>query len=169
MKRVVLIVMAVFFGVTNVVAQQPDSVKFETFNARIDSLQTKLDKLQADYDYLSCEYEITRLDNQLRLFINQIKLASHSLEIVYYHTRFDVDLYLVHKKEYESSVRLFNTFIESIASTKTSIFMKTVSSKFSEKENQNLKNLCDILDASVQLADETLKGYKIVVDMYKSR
>ena len=168
MKRVVLIVMAFFFGVTNVVAQQPDSVNFETFNARIDSLQAKLDKLQANYDYLSCEYEINRLDNKIDALISNISSSISRLQITYYHSRFDVDLYLSYKLSYEEGASLYSTYVLSIASIRTLVSSRILRCNFSNNDCDELYSSLRMLDEKEKYVEKLLNIEKDLLDAWKS-
>ena len=167
MKRVVLIVMAFFFGVTNVVAQQSDSVKFETFNARIDSLQTKLDKLQANYDYLSCEYEITKLDNQLNIFANELSIKSNSMLINCYHSRFDVDLYISYKDNYDACNDYLDVLKSSVLKVQQLVFVKIMNLNFTEQERDLLSHKSASFDLAIRKLEKSLEYYKMTIDIYK--
>ncbi len=169
MKRVVLIVMAFFFGVTNVVAQQSDSVNFENLNARIDSLQTKLDKLQANYDYLSCENKINRVRFELLDKYHEIKISANNLQIEYYHNGFNEDSYILHKKYYDSIFSSVNQYRLNVEFIKASVLVETMLPKFSDAENQYLKFLCNNLDVYMQAVEDVLNAYKSILDIYKSK
>lgn len=166
MKKFVLIVLVAILGALNANAQEVDSLSSEQMTI-VDSLSMKLAKLQHDYDFLKCDYELNQLKHELSIFDNELSIKSNAVLISYYNARFDVDLYLAYRDNYNSCVALFDSLKESVRRKK--LLFAVASWNFSDLENEYLNNGCDLLDKQLAHIQSSLDYYKIVIDTYKKK
>lgn len=169
MKKVIFSILVAFMGIMSVTAQEQksDSIQSNSIYAYVDSLSVKLEKLQHDYDFLYCNYKLEDIQNDLTDLANNINIKSNAVLIDCYHGRFNVDLYIAYRDNYDSSVDLFESLKETVASIKALVALKMLSSNFSEDEIKLLGHCFDVLDKGLVSSESALNYYKTVLGMYK--
>lgn len=162
MKRLVVILIALIVAI-NVNAQE--NSQSEDLNARIDSLTTKLNQLQHDFDFLDCRYLIDKLANEIKGFGTDIEVRSHSISLdrVYLSP-----LYESYKRYYDATIETLNAQKSNVEQLKALLFLKLVTSNFTEKEQELLNSSMKLLDKALTSAEASLDLLKDALDGYKA-
>ena len=163
MKRTFILLVMTF--VLMICHAQKDN---RTIEQRIDSLEIKFNKLQHDYDYLSCKFELTVLSNSLNILVNEIRSKTNSILIDCFHGEYNAQKYQLYKADYESFIELLKMQEININLTKNVILDKIEMSMFYEHENDRLKTLFNLIDASLSNAKTSLKLYDSFIGVYRT-
>lgn len=167
MKKLLLLI--VFIGsVLQAYADGIDFPQVKSAATTIDSLTSKLEKLQHDYDYMYCDYQAFRLKKDLSDLDNSISISSNSILINVYNSRYNNDLYKVYSENYTSCCDLLESLKRNIESTKTLVFLKILTSGFTEQEIEVLTNSFTVIDNTVTKVQRSLDYYDVVLKAYKS-
>ena len=164
-KFFVLIVLCILS--MSVSAQEIDSLQVKSDTISIETLAARLDKLQNDYVFLNCRYQLSADQYDLAIFANKLDIKSDGLLINYYHSRYNVDMYISYRENYNKSVQMFNALKDKVTSTKTLIALYILTSNFSEEELSVLRSGCASLDSSLNIVQGALDYYQMVIDIYK--
>ena len=167
MKKLTLVILLAFMSVISATAQEADSLQIQHNEVIADSVTiNKLNRLQRDFDFLNCHFTVTKLKNELSSFVQGIKISSLKAEINCHHGVFNYDLYKAYKEDYNVSVSLLESYKDNIASTKTLVSLIMLTSNFTEEETDLLTRTCDMFDRQIVSAENSLKVYELVIDMY---
>jgi hypothetical protein len=167
MKKILVTILLAFFGVINVNAQEIDSLQIKSDTISIETLVARLDKLQLNYDFLNCRHQLSADQYDLAIFANKLDIKSNGLLINCYHSRYNVDLYISYRENYNKSVEMFNALKDKVTSTKTLIALHILTSNFTEEELGVLRSGCASLDSTLNIVQGALDYYKLVIDIYK--
>ena len=166
MKKVALFILTMLCCVLNTNAQEIPTSQTDSNKAIIDSLSFQLNKLQRDYDYLRCEFDLKDLKNEVEIFCNKINISSNAVLLHCYNSGFNYVLYSAYEDNYEASIKAFESLKNAISAAKAFVAMKMMVSDFSEEEINLLQQLFDHSDLQINSAEQALKYYKVVIDMY---
>ena len=166
MKKLLLLI--VFIGsVLNAYADGTTFPQLQTAAVSIDSLTSRLEKLQHDYDYMYCDYEAYKLNKDLTDLDHSIDIAINGIRIDIYHTRYDKELYEVSLENYSASCVLFESLKGKVESVKTLVFLKILTSGFTDEEITILTTSLNIIDNTVSKVQKALNYYDVVLKAYK--
>lgn len=167
MKKLLLLI--VFIGsVFNAYADGTAFPQIQTAAVSIDSLTSRLEKLQHDYDYIYCDYQTFRLKKDLTDLDHSISISSNRILINVYNSRYNNDLYKVYSEDYTSSCDLLESIKSNIETTKTLVFLKILTSGFTEQEIEVLTNSFNVIDNTVTKVQSSLDYYDVVLKIYRS-
>ena len=168
MKKILFTILISIFGVMSSKAQEIDSLQLKSDSITVESLAARLDKLQHDYDYLYCENKFNCIQYEIKIFANNVSIESNSIRTFYFNNQFSVALYNSYNRGYEAKMKLYDTFKNSLAYTKSIVNLKIASSNFSDKEITYFNDYAVYLDSCLSSAEEALVHYKAGLDAYRS-
>lgn len=135
----------------------------------IDSLSLRLNKLQHDYDFMYCDYELHKLIMDLKDLAHSIDISSNGVIINVYNSRYDRKLYNAYLSNYNSDCALFDSLKEKIEAVKTAVFVRMMTSVFTDKEQSVLTKSFDVVNKAVMKVDSSLDYYDIVIKAYRDK
>jgi len=165
-----LLLLFVFIGsVLNANADGTDFPQVKSATITIDSLTSILEKLQHDYDYMHCDYEAFKLDKDLNDLYHNINISTNGILINVYNSRYDNDLYKVYLDSYTAFCNLFESLKSKMESVKTLVFLKILTSGFTDEEIQVLTSTFTVIDNSVNKVQKALDYYDVVLKIYRRK
>lgn len=168
MKKLLLLI--IFIGsVFHSYAHDVVSTQVQSTAITVDSLTLRLEKLQHDYDYMYCDYEAYKLNKDLTDLDHSIDIAINGIRIDIYHTRYDKELYEVSLENYSASCVLFESLKGKVESVKTLVFLKILTSGFTDEEITILTTSLNIIDNTVSKVQKALNYYDVVLKAYKNK
>jgi hypothetical protein len=153
----------------NVLFAQENIKKEKDLAVVVDSLSAKLKELQHNYDYLYCKNQLTEINHSLIQDRNSIDIGVNNLKFEIYHGRFNYDLYNAYKKGYNSNVEKLDSDKIYAESLKEFMFLKTMTSNFTESEIQVLQHGWKVFDNAINAVESSLNLYKLYLDEYKKK
>lgn len=135
----------------------------------VDSLSAKLKELQHNYDYLYCKNQLTEINHSLIQDANGIDINVNNLKFEIYHGRFNYDLYNVYKENYNSNLEKLDSDKNYAESLKELIFLKMMTSNFTESEIQVLQHSLKVFNNAINKVEASLNLYKLYLDEYKKK
>ena len=166
MKKLLLLI--VFIGsVLNAYADGTAFPQIQTAAVSIDSLTSRLEKLQHDYDYMKCDYEAFKLDKDLTDLAHNINISTNGILINVYNSRYDNDLYKAYSESYTAFCGLFESIKRKMESVKTLVFLKILTSGFTDEEVEVLTTSFNVIDNTVNKVQKALDYYDVVLKIYK--
>ena len=166
MKKLLLLI--VFIGsVFNAYADGIELPQLQSASITIDSLSAKLEKLQHDYDYMYCDYEAYKLNKDLTDLAHSIDISANGILINVYNSRYDRDLYEVYSENYEASCELLETLKGKIETIKTMVFLKILTSGFTDGEIEMLNASFGVINNTVNKVQKSLDYYDVVLKSYR--
>ena len=168
MKRLFLFLVAII-SVLQASAQKVDSMHSQSAPISVDSLSLRLDKLQHNYDFMYCDYELHKLIMDLKDLAHSIDNSSNGVVINVYNSRYDRNLYNAYLNNYDSDCALFDSLKEKIEVVKTAVFVKMVSSDFTEKELNVLTASFDVISKAVLKVESSLNYYNVAIKAYRDK
>ena len=167
MKKLFLSVV-LLFGALCLWAQSEIPVEgVQTEAAVADSLSARLGRLQHEYNYLSCDYEIFKLRVELGDLSNMLSSTSNRLVMNMYHGGYNRKLYESSLGEYQSCCEHFETLKKKADVVKAGIFLKGLSSEFTESERNILSLGFNVIDTSIGTVEKALQYYEAALGLYK--
>ena len=168
MKKVFLLLVAIA-SVLQVSAQEKNnSLQDQTATVSIDSLSIRLERLQHDFDFLSCDYQLQKLIMDLKDLSLAISNSSNGVVInVYTNSRYNRNLYNAYLNEYESDNSLFDTLKEHAKVLKAAVFVKMMTSGFSDEERSVLTKSLNVVEAAIITVESSLNRYNIAIEAYR--
>ena len=166
MKKLLLLI--VFIG--SVLQAYADDIVFPQIKSAattIDSLTTKLEKLQHDYDYMYCDYEAYKLNKDLTDLDHSINITINGIRTDIYNSRYDRDLYEVYSENYAASCELLETIKGKIETIKTLVFLKILTSGFTDVEIEVLNNSFGVINNTATKVQKSLDYYDVVLKAYR--
>ena len=167
MKKLVLVICTLLCA--NVLWAQENIKKEKDLEAVVDSLSAKLKELQHNYDYLYCKNHLTEINHSLIQDANGIDINVNNLKFEIYHGRFNYDLYNVYKENYNSNVEKLDSDKNYAESLKELIFLKMMTSNFTESEIQVLQHSLKVFNNAINKVEASLNLYKLYLDEYKKK
>ena len=168
MKKVFLSFVAIV-SVLQASAQKVDSMYTQSAPVSIDSLSLRLDKLQHNYDFMYCDYELHKLIMDLKDLAQSIDNSSNGVVINVYNSRYDRNLYNAYLNSYDSDCALLDSLKEKIEVVKTAVFVKMVSSDFTDKELNVLTASFDVISKAVSKVESSLNYYNVAIKTYRDK
>ena len=166
MKKLLLLIF--FIGsVFHAYAHDVVSPQVQSPAITTDSLSLRLEKLQHDYDYMYCDYEIYKLIMDLKDLTHSIDINTNSILISYYNSRYDKEIYEVYTENYTASCSLFESIKNKIEPIKTLVFLKILTSGFTDEEVEVLTTSFNVIDNTVNKVQKALDYYDVVLKIYK--
>ena len=163
-----LLLLIVFIGsVFNAYADGTSFPQIQTAAVSIDSLSSRLEKLQHDYDYMKCDYEAFKLDKDLNDLAHNINISTNGILINVYNSRYDNDLYTAYSESYTAYCSLFESIKSKMESAKTLVFLKILTSGFTEQEIEVLTTSFNVIDNTVNRVQRALDYYDVVLKVYR--
>lgn len=166
MKKLLLITMLTAMSVVGAFAQEKATLPMKSNDAVVDSLVTQLNKLQRDYDYLSCDFELNKLQDDLDDFSSEVSIKSNAVLLNCYHSSFNYALYKAYNNYYQSCLDKLETLKIKVTSVAALIISKMYMFDFTEEERKVLLKGCNLLENQLEVANNALNYYKVVLDMY---
>lgn len=167
MKKLLLLI--VFIGsVFNAYADGTAFPQIQTAALTIDSLTSRLEKLQHDYDYMYCDYEAYKLNKDLTDLAHSIDISTNGILINVYNSRYDRNLYEVYSENYAASCELLETLKGKIETIKTLVFLKILTSGFTDGEIEMLNASFGVINNTVNKVQKSLDYYDVVLKSYRS-
>ena len=168
MKKVLLLLVAIA-SVLQASAQEMDSMQGQSASISIDSLSLRLNILQHDYDFMYCDYELHKLIMDLKDLAHSIDNSSKGVVINVYNSRYDHNLYNAILKDYNSDCALFDALKEKIDAVKAAVFVKMMSSSFTDKEIQVLTLSFEVVSKVVMKIESSLNYYNAAIKAYRDK
>lgn len=169
MKKIIILFLVILVGVSNTTAQVPNSSQSEDLKVQINSLSTMLGTLQHDYDYLYCNYMLSEMQFNLKDYMNELSIKANEILIYCYSgSRFNIDLYLSYKDNYDVCKELYDSFKSKTETVITAVELKMITSNFRNDEIQLLDKNCKFVYDCLSAAQYSLNHYKFVLDTYRS-
>ena len=168
MKKILLLIVAIV-SVLQVSAQEVESVKSQSAPISIDSLSVRLNKLQHDYDFMYCDYELHKLIMDLKDLAHSIDNSSNGVVINVYNSRYDRNLYNAYLDNYNSDCTLFDSLKDKIEVVKAAVFVKIMSSGFTDKELNVLTASLDVVNKAVIKVESSLNYYNVAIKAYRDK
>ncbi len=167
MKKVLLLLVALV-GVLQASAQEMDSMQSQSTPISIDSLSVRLDRLQHDFDFLSCDYRLQKLIMDLKDLQHTIGNSSNGVVInVYTNSRYNRNLYNSYLNDYESDRYLFDALKKQSEVVRTAVYVKLLSSDFTDKERDVLTSSLNVVEAAISAVDNSLNYYNVAIEAYR--
>ncbi len=167
MKKVLLLLVALV-GVLQASAQEMDSMQSQSTPISIDSLSVRLDRLQHDFDFLSCDYRLQKLIMDLKDLQHTIGNSSNGVVInVYTNSRYNRNLYNSYLNDYESDRYLFDAVKKQSEVVRTAVYVKLLSSDFTDKERDVLTSSLNVVEAAISAVDNSLNYYNVAIEAYR--
>ena len=108
MKKLMLLILVAFLGISNAFAQKADSSQTNQADI-IDRLTTRLNTLQEDFDNLYCEYKISQMENKINDFIHDLSRYSLSLDMMsIHHTKCNFEAYKTFLEAYNAYKKTYD-------------------------------------------------------------
>ena len=168
MKKLLLLI--IFIGSVFHVYAKGDGISQVQYAAiTTDSLSLRLEKLQHDYDYMYCDYETYKLNKDLTDLDHGINISIIDIRIEIYNSRYDKDLYEAYLENYTVSCTLLESLKSKIETVKTLVFLKTLTSGFTDEEIKILTTSLNILDNTANKVQKSLDYYDVVLKAYKRK
>ena len=165
MKKLLLLI--IFIGsVLHTCAHGVDSLQVQSAAITINSLSSRLEKLQHDYDYMYCDFEAYKLNKDLTDLDHGINIAINDIRIDMYNSRYDKDLYEAYLENYTASCTLLESLKSKIETVKTLVYLKTLTSGFTDEEINILTSTLTIINNSATKVQKTLNYYDVVLKAY---
>ena len=167
MKKVLLLLVALV-GVLQASAQEVDSMQSQSTPISIDSLSVRLDRLQHDFDFLSCDYRLQKLIMDLKDLQHTIGNSSNGVVInVYTNSRYNRNLYNSYLNDYESDRYLFDALKKQSEVVRTAVYVKLLSSDFTDKERDVLTSSLNVVEAAISAVENSLNYYNVAIEAYR--
>lgn len=167
MKKVLLLLVALV-GVLQASAQEMDSMQSQSTPISIDSLSVRLDRLQHDFDFLSCDYRLQKLIMDLKDLQHTIGNSSNGVVInVYTNSRYNRNLYNSYLNDYESDRYLFDALKKQSEVVRTAVYVKLLSSDFTDKERDVLTSSLNVVEAAISAVENSLNYYNVAIEAYR--
>ena len=168
MKKVLFLFVAIV-SVLQASAQDVDSMQSQLAPMSIDSLSLRLNKLQHDYDFMYCDYELHKLIMDLKDLAHSIDNSSNGVVINVYNSRYDRNLYNAYLDYYNSDCALFDSLKEKIEVVKTAVFVRILSSDFTDKELNVLTSSFEVVNKAAIKVESSLNYYNVAIKAYRDK
>lgn len=90
------------------------------------------------------------------------------MRIDIYHGRFNYDLYNAYKENYNSCVEKLDSYKNYAESLKELIFLKMMTSNFTESEIQVLQHSLNVFDNAINKVESSLRLYDLCIKEYRN-
>ena len=167
MRKIVLFVLVMIFGLCTVSAQEIDSLQSENLSARIDSLTLELKQLRHDYDFFYCKYLVETCTYDIARLCTDIRFASERITSNSYHGTWNVDAYIHYKDGIGRYEELLNLNKQDFENRKFLIDSVISRANFTDSEKEYLQSMCSSFEARCILAEGCIREYKLSVELYK--
>jgi hypothetical protein len=168
MKKVLLLLVT-FVSVIYVSAQEVNSSQSQSAPISIDSLSIKLNEIQHNYDFMYCDYELHKLIMDLKDLAHSIDNSSNGVLINVYNSRYDRRLYNAYVANYDSDCNLFDSLKEKTDTVKATVFVRIMTSEFTEKELNVLTASLDVVSKATMKVESSLNYYNVAIQAYRDK
>ena len=105
----------------------------------------------------------------LKDLTHSIDINTNSILISYYNSRYDKEIYEVYTENYTASCSLFESIKSKIEPIKTLVFLKILTSGFTDEEITILTASLNVIDNNTAKVQKSLDYYDAVLKAYKSK
>ena len=167
MKKLLPLLVALI-SVYQASAQSADSLQTQPTVISIDSLSVQLNKLQHDYNFLYCRYELGNLLFELKDLSQKVNIAANELVTTRFHYKYNREFDTSHVNLYSTYKLLFEQIKKNVETTKTAVFLKIITSDFSDEELNVIKSYFAIIQASIRSVESALEKYDSTIRAYQN-
>lgn len=131
------------------------------------NISITIDSLQNEYNFLNCEFQLYKVMNNFKDLSRDTDIRCNFIEIHRKHEMFYKPLYEVLVDNYIASVDLQTTIEENYQSVKVLIYLHY--DNFSTAQKDLIDQYFNMINAAIEKVKQSLKVYKMSLDLYKNK
>ncbi len=116
-----------------------------------------------------CDYELHKLIMDLKDLAHSIDNSSNGVLINVYNSRYDRRLYNAYVANYDSDCNLFDSLKEKTDTVKAAVFVRIMTSEFTEKELNVLTASLDVVSKATMKVESSLNYYNVAIQAYRDK
>lgn len=131
------------------------------------NISISIDSLQNEYNFLKCEFNLYKVSNDLSGLGKDVDIKCNYIEIKRYHKLFYKPLSDVLEDYYNSYIKLKSSIEDDYQALKEIIPIYYVN--FSTSQKRVIDSNFIMVDAAIKKVDQSLKLYRMTLDLYKNK
>ena len=129
--------------------------------------QTNIDSLQNEYNFLKCEFKLYQVSNNLSGLDKDISIKCNFIDIKRYHKMYYKPLSDALEDNYNSCIYLKSSIEDNYQSLKELI--PIYYDNFNTRQKKVIDSHLIMVDSAIEKVDQSLKVYRMSIDLYKNK